>query len=72
MNIVNELEVNMAFWQRLAITVIAMLVASFIVGLFWRYLFNMPIPSFLAGIIGGITALPVWELLKKIKQKEKK
>jgi Na+/glutamate symporter len=62
----------MAFWQRLAITVIAMLVASFIVGLFWRYLFNMPIPSFLAGIIGGITALPVWELLKKIKQKEKK
>jgi Na+/glutamate symporter len=62
----------MAFWQRFAITVIAMLVASFIVGLFWRYLFNMPIPSYLAGIIGGITALPVWELLKKIKQKEKK
>ena len=62
----------MVFWQRLGITVIAMLVASFVVGLFWRSLFMMPIPSYLAGIIGGITALPVWELLKKIKPKEKK
>ena len=70
MNIVNELEVNMVLWQRLGLTVIAMLVASFIVGLLWRSLFNMPIPSYLAGIIGGITAIPVWELLKKIKQKE--
>jgi Na+/glutamate symporter len=60
----------MVFWQRLGLTVIAMLVASFIVGLLWRYLFNMPIPSYLAGIIGGITAIPVWESLKKIKQKE--
>ena len=61
----------MVLWQRLGLTVIAMLVASFIVGLLWRYLFNMPIPSYLAGIIGGITAIPVWELLKKIKKKEK-
>ena len=61
----------MAFWQRLGLTVIAMLVGSFMVGLFWRSLFNMPIPSYLAGIIGGITAIPVWELLKKIKPKEK-
>jgi hypothetical protein len=61
----------MPFWQRLGLTVIAMLVASFIVGLLWRNLFNMPIPSYLAGIIGGVTALPVWELLKKIKKKEK-
>jgi hypothetical protein len=62
----------MVFWQRLVITIIAMLVASFVVGLFCRSLFMMPIPSYLAGIIGGITALPVWELLKKIKPKEKK
>ena len=60
----------MVLWQRLGLTVIAMLVDSFIVGLFWRSLFNVPIPSYLAGIIGGITAIPVWELLKKYKPKE--
>ncbi len=62
----------MVFWQRLLITIIAMLGVSFVVGLFWRSIFNTPIPSFLAGIIGGLTALPVWEFLKRIKPKEKK
>lgn len=60
----------MVLWQRLLITVIAMLGTSFIVGLFWQSLFNAPIPSFLAGIIGGLTALPVWEFLKRIKPKQ--
>jgi hypothetical protein len=62
----------MAFWQRLVITVIAMLAASFILGIIWRSVFNMGMPSYLAGIIGGLTALPVWEFLKRIKTKEKK
>ena len=62
----------MPLWQRILITVLAMLIASFIAGLLWRNLFNVSIPSYLAGIIGGITALPVWEFLKKAKQKEKK
>jgi len=66
------MEVNMALWQRLLITIAAMLAASFVVGLFWRSIFNAPIPSYLAGIIGGLTALPVWEFLKRVKQKEKK
>ena len=61
----------MPFWQRFLITVLAMLADSLVVGLIWQRLFNMPIPSFLAGIIGGLTALPVWELLKRIKSKEK-
>jgi len=61
----------MPFWQRFLITVLAMLAASLVVGLIWQRLFNMPIPSFLAGIIGGLIALPVWELLKRIKSKEK-
>jgi len=72
LTIFNDLEVKMALWQRLLITIVAMLVASFVVGVFWRSLFNAPIPSFLAGIIGGLTALPVWEFLKRIKPKEKK
>jgi hypothetical protein len=62
----------MVFWQRFLITVVAMLVASFIVGIIWRSIFNMIIPSYLAGCIGGLTALPVWEFLKRIKAKEKK
>jgi hypothetical protein len=62
----------MPFWQRLAITILVMLAASFILGVFWRSIFNIPLPSYLAGIIGGLTALPVWEFLKRIKPKAKK
>ncbi|MGD8258439.1 MAG: hypothetical protein PVG08_17210 [Desulfobacterales bacterium] len=61
----------MPFWQRFLITLLAMLAAGFVVGLIWRWLFNMPLPSYLAGIIGGLTALPIWEFLKRIKPKEK-
>jgi hypothetical protein len=62
----------MPFWQRLSITVVAMLAASFILGVFWRSIFNIPLPGYLAGIVGGLTALPVWEFLKRIKSNEKK
>ena len=61
----------MPFWQRFLITLLVMLAASLVVGLIWQRLFNMPIPSYLAGIIGGLIALPVWEFLKWIKSKEK-
>lgn len=62
----------MAFWQRLLITVLVMLVTSFIVGAIWRSIFNMIIPSYIAGVIAGLAALPVWELLKRIKSKKEK
>ena len=62
----------MPFWQRLLITILSMLAVSFVIGIFWRSLFNVPIPSYLAGIVGGLTALPIWELLKRIKPKEKR
>ena len=62
----------MVFWQRLILTIIAMIAASFIMGLIWRSLFNMTMPSYLAGFIGGLTALPIWEFLKRIKPKDKK
>jgi hypothetical protein len=32
----------------------------------------MIIPSYIAGVIAGLAALPVWELLKKIKPKKEK
>ena len=62
----------MPFWQRLLITVITMLVAGLIAGIIWLSLFNIGIPGYIAGIIGGLTALPIWEFLKRIKPKEKK
>lgn len=66
------MEVDMPFWQRLIITIVAMLVASFIAGIIWRAIFVVGIPSYLAGIIGGLSALPVWEFLKRIKPKDQK
>jgi len=62
----------MVFWQRLLITVLVMLVTSFIMGAIWRSTFNMIIPSYIAGVIAGLAALPVWEFLKKIKPKKQK
>ena len=56
-------------WQRLLLTIVAMLAASWIGGLLWNFLFSFALPSFLAGIIGGLTALPCWELLKRFRPK---
>jgi len=52
-------------WQRLAVTVLAMLIMSFIAGLVWRNVFDASIPSYLAGMVGGLTAIPIWELIGK-------
>ena len=60
----------MPFWQRLLITVVAMIGASFVVGLIWDALLGSQIPSYLSGIIGGLTALPVWEFLKRVGPKQ--
>ncbi len=56
----------MPLWQRLSITLATMLLTSLAAGLLWRWLFSADIPSYLSGIIGGVTAVPVWELLKRI------
>ena len=51
--------------QRLIVTIAAVVVVSFIAGLLWRYMFDTRIPGYLAGLVGGLVALPVWELLKR-------
>jgi hypothetical protein len=56
----------MVFWKRLLITILAMLAASVIAAWIWRAVFNSLMPGYLEGIIGGLTALPVWELLKGV------
>jgi Na+/glutamate symporter len=55
------------FWQRLAITIVAMLVASWVAGLIWNAIFNFPLPSYVGGVVGGLAALPLWDLLKRIR-----
>jgi Na+/glutamate symporter len=62
----------MPFWQRLVITVVAMLATSFVVGLIWANLLGFALPSYVAGMIGGLTALPVWEFLKRVAPKRAK
>ena len=56
----------MPLWQRLLITLVAMVGASFIVGLIWSAIFTAEIPSYFSGLIGGLTAVPVWEFLKRV------
>jgi hypothetical protein len=60
----------MPFWQRLLITLIAMLAVSFVAGLLWQSILGFALPSYAAGIIGGLTALPLWEFLKRIGEKK--
>ncbi|MEJ2379106.1 MAG: hypothetical protein P8Y53_04215 [Pseudolabrys sp.] len=56
----------MPLWQRLLATLVAMLVTSLLAGVFWHWAFNTDIPSYLSGIVGGITSVPVWEFLKRV------
>lgn len=51
--------------QRLIVTIAAVVAVSFIAGLLWRYMFDTRIPGYLAGLVGGLVALPLWELLKR-------
>ena len=60
----------MPFWQRLLITLIAMPAVSFVAGLLWQSILGFALPSYAAGIIGGLTALPLWEFLKRVGEKK--
>ena len=59
----------MRLWQRLLITLAVMLLASYVVGLLWRWLFSADMPSYLSGSVGGLAALPTWEFLQRIRPK---
>lgn len=54
----------MKLWRRIIITIVAMAVASFAAGRLWFMAFDFVIPSYLAGMAGGLTAIPVWELMR--------
>jgi hypothetical protein len=62
-----QMSVLLPFWQRLLITTVAVLIASWVAGLIWQEIFNFPLPSYAAGVIGGLTALPLWDFLKRVR-----
>ena len=59
----------MPLWQRLLITLAVMLLASYLVGLLWQWMFTADIPSYLSGAVGGISAVPTCEFLRRIRPK---
>ena len=56
----------MPLWQKLLITFATMLLTSFVAGLLWHRVFNVDLPSYLSGVVGGVTAVPMWEFLKRV------
>jgi hypothetical protein len=59
----------MPFWQRLLILVVSVMGVSFIVGLVWHAMFDFYLPSYVTGVVGGLSAVFIWDLLKKTKSK---
>lgn len=60
----------MEFWQRFSITLGAMLVVSFVAGFIWQALFGFGLPDYVSGTVGGLTAIPLWDFLKRVKPKQ--
>jgi len=59
----------MPFWQRSLILVVAVMAVSFIVGIIWHSIFGFYLPSYISGVVGGLSAVVIWDLLKKTKPK---
>ncbi len=59
----------MPFWQRFLILLLAIMAVGFIVDLLLHYIFGFVLPSYVTGVIGGLTAVPLWDVLKRIKPK---
>jgi hypothetical protein len=60
----------MSLWLRILLTFCISVLSSFVVGLFWDWTFGTAIPSYLSGVVGGLTALPMWEFLKRVGSKK--
>ncbi len=65
------MKLRLPFWQRLLVTVGVMLLASYLAGLVCQSVFSIPIPSYVAGAIGGLAAIPTWDFLKRIRPSQR-
>ena len=61
------MDLHLPLWQRLLGTVIVMLAASYVAGAAWNSLLGIPLPSYIAGLIGGLAGIPVWDFLRRIR-----
>ena len=60
----------MVFWQRALILLAVMIGVSVIFDAIWHSVLGFELPGYASGVVGGFTAVPVWDLLKKVKQKK--
>ena len=60
----------MPFWQRSLILLVAVMAVSFLDGIVWHAMFSFYLPSYVSGVIGGLSAVFIWDLLKRIKPKQ--
>ena len=56
----------MTLWMRILLTLAAVVLVGFIADLLWMATFGRDIPGYLGGLLGGLAAMPVWELLRRI------
>jgi len=56
----------MSLWMRIALTLAAVVLVGFVAGLLWMAAFNRDMPGYLGGLLGGLAAMPVWELLRRV------
>ncbi len=57
------------FWQRAIAMFIAMIAVSLLVGYIWRAFLSIDLPEYISGVVGGLTAVPLWEFLKRVRPK---
>jgi len=61
----------MPFWQRVLILLAAVMAVSFIVDLICHALFGFYLPGYLSGLVGGISAVGIWNVLNRTAGKKK-
>lgn len=60
----------MPFWQRSLVLLAAVIGVSVVFSIIWHSLFNFNLPPYATGVIGGLTAVPLWDMLKRVKPKK--
>ena len=56
----------MKFWHRAGITLVVIVVVSWVVVTAIEAAIGLILPGYLAGVIGGLAGVPTWELLRRI------
>ena len=60
----------MPFWQRSLVLIVAVMGVSFAVDLICHALFGFYLPGYVSGVVGGLSAVWIWDVLKKTVSKK--